>query len=145
MDTMDNERLCKLVEGKISEFEKFIKKTIDRIKKTKTTTNENKFKALVSLCREILCVISIRKNGQVASSVNVRYYGEDISSFKQCVYIIYDETHQTYSPLYLISKNNAVELRTIFDRQDNMINILLRKFFKDHLKCKNNYKKISEN
>jgi hypothetical protein len=151
-DTMNNERLHKSVNDKIKQSKKLSKQNLFNdtnennkiIKNVKTTDQENELKALVLLCKKIFCVIFVIKNDQIASSVCVHYYGENLL-FQECVYIIYDEQHKHFDPLYLFNKNNPDESMTIFDRKNPIIKILLQKFFKEHLKCKKKHKQILKN
>jgi len=150
-NTIDDKRLRELVNDKILQIKKLsktnlsndtnennevIKKTFDQIKQVKTTDNENELEALVLLYQIIFSVVFVTKNDQIASSVYVHYYGRNSLSLQRCVYIIYDETSKHYDPLYLFNKSNPNEPMTIFDCENNIIKILLRKFFKEHLKCK---------
>jgi hypothetical protein len=154
---MSNQSLGEMVNDKISKSEKFFKKKLsnysngnnaigeqtgDQIKKAKTNYYEKEFNALATICKTVFGIIYITKDTNVTSSVHVRYYGEEISSNQECVYIICDETHKHVSPLYLFNKSNPDESKTIFGRKDSMINVLLRKFFNENFKCKKKQKKI---
>jgi hypothetical protein len=155
--TMSNQRLGKLVNEKIRQSAEFFKeklsnysngnnaigeKTGDQIKKAKRNYYEKEFNALATICKIIFGIIYVTKDDNVTSSVHVHYYGEEISSNQECVYIICDETHKHVSPLYLFNKSNPDESKTIFGRKDSMINVLLRKFFKENFKCKKKQKEI---
>jgi len=148
-DAIDNKSLHKLVNDKIKKLSKqnLFNDTNENnkiIKNVKTTDQENELKALVLLCKKIFSVIFVIKNDQIASSVYVHYYGGNLL-FQECVYIIYDEQHKHFDPLYLFNKNNPNESMTIFDRKNAIIKILLRRFFKERLKCKKKHKQILKN
>ena len=109
--------------------------TCNQVTHIKQTDEENELKALVSLCKKIICVIFITKEKDVITSVFAQYYGIN-SLFQKCVYLIYDETKKAYLPLYLFDNNNPDQLITVFDRKHRTIPILLKNFFKQDLKCK---------
>jgi hypothetical protein len=57
-------------------------------------------------------------------------YGEDNETSSECIYILYDEENQHYSPLYIINKENSCEKTTIFPPNDEIVKELLEKFIR---------------
>jgi hypothetical protein len=80
-----------------------------KIKKHNLWGGEPEIRALSMLFRKLIRLVSKSKTVQGKYVINILNYGEDIESFKECVYILYDEENKHYDPLYVINKENSKE------------------------------------
>jgi hypothetical protein len=114
---------------------KTVKDYCNQIEKGNLSGGEFELHALAMLGKLVIRVVSITLD------IKVLNYGEHAESYKECVYILYDEEKNHYAPLYIINKENLDEKSTIFQREDQMIRNLLDVFIQKDIygKKKNIY------
>ncbi len=88
---------------------------------------EPEVRALAMLSRTPIRLISRTKSDQGKYITNILNYGEDEETFKERVYILYDEENKHYNPLYIINKDSNEQL-TIFSRNNKLVDQLLEEF-----------------
>ena len=103
----------------------------NQIEKGKLRGGEPEVRALATLCRILIRLVTMTKTVQGNVNITISNYGEHEESFKECVYILYDEENQHYDPLYVINKENPDEKLTIFGRNDQAVLNLLCKFIRE--------------
>ncbi|CAF3682351.1 unnamed protein product [Rotaria sp. Silwood1] len=108
-----------------------IKVYCDKIKKGNIQDDELEFRVLAMLCHLCICVFLIKKTSEGKININVLKYGEQVEIFIECIYILYDEEHKHYEPLYAINKQNPDENITIFKRNDETVIQLIYKFIQE--------------
>jgi len=92
--------------------------------------------ALADLYPNILfCVISKTSSNEKEFFIHIDTYVKDVSSYKKCIIIIYDQAANTYIPLYLYDKINHEEEKTNFKYND-AVKELLREFIQKQLNCR---------
>jgi hypothetical protein len=146
LSTIDNKRLGSLVADYILNKEdlhrsvldsnrkyKTIKDYCDQIKKGNLSGGKFELQALAMIGRLVVSVVSMTKTDQGNVNIKIVNYGEHVESFKECVYILYDEENKQYDPLYVINKEDPQEKLTIFERDDDAISKLLDKFIREEL------------
>ncbi|CAF0731505.1 unnamed protein product [Adineta steineri] len=79
----------------------------------------------------LFCIISKPNMNNNAPCIDI--YVKDISSYKKCIIILYDEASDIYMPLYLHNKINDEEEKINFKYDDTVKN-LLREFIQNKLK-----------
>jgi len=112
---------------------KTVKDYCDQIKKGNSPGGKFELQALAMIARLVICVISMTKTDQGNVNTKIFNYGKDEESFKECVYILYDEENKHYDPLYIINKEDPQEKLTIFERDDDAVSELLVKFIREEL------------
>ncbi|CAF1009851.1 unnamed protein product [Adineta steineri] len=79
----------------------------------------------------LFCIISKPNKNNNAPCIDT--YVRDVSSYKKCIIILYDEASDIFKPLYLYNKVNHEEEKTNLKYDDTVKN-LLRKFIQNKLK-----------
>jgi len=131
---MNNTRLRSMVADYIRKHPNLHLSAVEsEIEKHNLWGDEPEIRALVMLSRIIIRLVYKTKTVQGEYAINILNYGEDIESFKECVYILYDEENKHYDPLYLINKQNSDEKLTIFQRNDETVSELLGTFIREQL------------
>jgi hypothetical protein len=102
-----------------------------KIEKGNLWGGEPEIRALTMLGRILICLVWIKPTAQ--DDICILNYGEDKNSFKECVYILYDEANKHYDPLCVINKQDPNEKMTIFPRDDKTIAALLSRFIREEL------------
>ncbi len=146
LKSMDNKRLRSMVADYILKHPNLhlsvlqsgtLCKTVEeycfKIKKQNLRGGEPEIRALSMLSHKLIRLVSKTKTAQNKYSINIFDYGEDIESFKECVYILYDQEKKHYDPLYVINKENSKEELRIFQRDDETVSELLSKFIQEEL------------
>jgi hypothetical protein len=101
--------------------------------KTDRWGDELELEALAMLYQKLIRLVSKTKNAQGKYVTNILNYGQYTQSFKECIYILYDEEKKYYQPLYLINKQNTDEKFTTFQCDDETVSELLAKFIREEL------------
>jgi hypothetical protein len=104
-----------------------------KIEKGKLWGGEPEIRALAMLSHTLIRVVWKTKPVQGKYNITILNYGEDEESFKECVYILYDEENKHYDPLYVINKEDPHEKLTIFQCYDGTVSELLGKFIQEEL------------
>ncbi|CAF1229715.1 unnamed protein product [Adineta steineri] len=78
----------------------------------------------------LFCIISKPIMNNNAPCIDI--YVKDISSYKKCIILLYNETSDIYMPLYLHNKINDEEEKTNF-KYDDKVKDLLREFIQNKL------------
>jgi len=146
LSTIDNKRLGSLMADYILNKEdlhrsvldsntkyKTIKDYCDQIKKGNLPGGKFELEALAMIAHLVICVVSMIKTDQGDVIIKILNYGEHEESFKECVYILYDEENKRYDPLHVTNKEDPQEKLTIFQRDDDAISELLDKFIREEL------------
>jgi len=146
LKSMDNKRLRSMVADYILKHPNLhlsalesgtryrtVEEYCSQIEKHNLWGGEPEIRALVMLSRKLIRLVSKTKTAQREYVINIFDYGEDIESFKECVYILYDEEKKHYDPLYVINKENSKEELRIFQRDDETVSELLSKFIQEEL------------
>jgi hypothetical protein len=84
----------------------------------------------------LFCIISRGAAITNEPAVHIDIYVKDISSYKKCIIIFYDDSDKYYILLFLYDKINEQE-EYIRLKYDDVTKSLLAKFIKNTLKCKN--------
>ena len=82
----------------------------------------------------IICVIDPTKIG-AKNCLILSYYGQDNPSAKYCVYI-YHNGRDHFDPLFMVNKTKSNEICTIFPRNNQMVNEILKEFITNELERK---------
>ncbi len=148
-DGIDNKRLRILVADYIREHKnlhpavlesgtscKTVEEYCNKIEKHNLWGGEPEVRALAMISRILLRLVSRTKTAQGKYVTTILNYGEHMESFKQCVFILYDEENKHYDPLFMINKQDSNEKLTIFRRDDEEVSKLLGKFIREELHCK---------
>ncbi|CAF3718041.1 unnamed protein product [Adineta steineri] len=115
----------------INEENKTIVRKPRLCKTNNATVTEDEIEILCLLTKTRLCIIYVTKHNEITSSIRVQYYGND---YKESIYLVYDDTQQQYRSLYLYNKTDpSGEKIAILPSYNETINILLRKFFINHV------------
>ena len=146
LNTIDNKKLRSMVADYIRKHEnlhltalqsgtscKTVKDYCDQIEKNNLWGGEAEIRALAMLGRIVIRLVSMTRTDQGKIKINILNYGEDVESFKDCVYILYDDKHKHYDPLCVINKDISSETTTIFKRDDETIRNLLDQFSQKEL------------
>jgi hypothetical protein len=146
LSTIDNKRLRSLVADYILIKEdlhrpvldnnrkyKTIKDYCDQIKKGNLPGSKFELQTLAMIAHLVICVISMTKTDQGNINTKTLNFGAHVESFKECVYILYDEENKHYDPLYVINKEDPHEKLTIFEHDDDTVSELLVKFIREEL------------
>ncbi|CAF3934799.1 unnamed protein product [Adineta steineri] len=86
--------------------------------------------ALSQIYHIMIKVIILRKDQQQNSSIDIMPFGKDDKSCIDCIYIVFDEAKSHYEPLYLCNIKNLQDKRTIFNRDNILVDFLLPDFIK---------------
>jgi hypothetical protein len=109
---------------------KTVEEYCTQIEKHNLWGGEPEIRALVMLSRTQIRLISRTKSDQGGYITNILDYGEDEETFKERVYILYDEENKHYDPLYVINKDSHEQL-TIFSSNNELVDELLEKFIRE--------------
>ncbi|CAF2510349.1 unnamed protein product [Rotaria sp. Silwood2] len=102
----------------------------NKIVKGELYGDEVQLQALSIICRLVICIVSASKSIDGSIRIGNNIYGESIESFEECIYILYDEEHEHYDPLYVINMENQQKTK-VFQRNDKTIVKLLNIFLKE--------------
>jgi hypothetical protein len=146
VDSIDNTRLRCMVADYIRKHEylhltvlqsgtqcKTVEAYCSKIEKDNLWGGEAEIRALAMLSHKLIRVVWKTKPVQGNYSINILNYGENEESFKECIYILYDEEKKHYDPLYVINKEEPHEKLTIFQCYNGIISQLLDKFIREEL------------
>jgi len=109
---------------------KTVEEYCTQIEKHNLWGGEPEVRALAMLSRTQIRLIYKTKSDQGGYITNILNYGEDKETFKERVYILYDEENKHYDPLYVINKDSHEQL-TIFSSNDELVDELLEKFIRE--------------
>ncbi len=84
----------------------------------------------------MICVIDLKQNEKNQAIVTIKFYWENSSLEKKCIYMCYDETTCNYYPLSVTNNENLNEKMTKIN-YDDIVKELIRIYIKDEIKCEN--------
>lgn len=127
-DRINNKYLCSMVSEYISKYTS-LNSVVSKY------GDEIQLQALSILCRLVICIVTARKTIDGSIHIDKKKYGESIESLEECIYILYDEAHKHYDPLYVINLENLQKVK-VFQRNDEATEKLLNIFLKKQFNCK---------
>jgi hypothetical protein len=138
LDTINNQQLRSMVADYIRKNQnlhltvlqsgtncKTVEDYCDKIENNNLWGREAEIRALAMLGHILIRLVSMTRTAQGNITINILNYGEDVESFEECVYILYDDENKHYDPVYVINKHNLSETTTIFKRDDEIVRDLL--------------------